>query len=60
MTSVITQTTSASTTAVLNLRGGQLPKIDGKRMNETLHHSCQWGCTPDGGMSEWYILLQLQ
>ncbi|PWN52673.1 amidase [Violaceomyces palustris] len=27
------------------------PKIDGERLNSTLHHSCQWGATPDGGMN---------
>jgi len=44
--------TSAAAPTVLHLRGSQRPAVNGKRMNETLHHSCQWGCTSDGGMSE--------
>lgn len=28
------------------------PKTSAARMNATLQHSCQWGSTPDGGMSE--------
>ncbi|GMK59700.1 hypothetical protein CspeluHIS016_0803060 [Cutaneotrichosporon spelunceum] len=27
------------------------PKTDPERMNATLQFSCQWGCTPDGGMN---------
>ena len=27
-------------------------KTDGKRMVDTLHASCAWGNTPDGGMSK--------
>ncbi|WVQ85845.1 hypothetical protein IAT38_008013 [Cryptococcus sp. DSM 104549] len=27
------------------------PTINAERLNDTLQHSCQWGCTPDGGMN---------
>lgn len=31
-------------------------KTNGKRMNATLHESCTWGQTADGGMSKCFYL----
>jgi hypothetical protein len=44
-------TTTETVTYQLGLRGGA-PQVNHERMNSTLQLSCQWGSTPDGGMSE--------
>lgn len=47
----VTTTTTDRPGHVLNLRGAKLG-VNSRRMNDTLQHSCQWGCTSNGGMSE--------
>lgn len=51
MSATTTTTTTATASTSLSLRGAPTVQASANRFWETLHESCQWGATSDGGMN---------